>query len=175
MEKMIYSGHGELPFGDYSEADGTPEMGYLTNLAFVGCGNRELSLNPTTESSQIRSSCDGIGGVIEEIPHSASLEVTLTMEQFSARELAMAMFGEAVIVDAGTVSGEVLPTLKPGDIFALKYPHVSSVVVQDATAGTPVTYTEGEHYSLISAEHGAYRFVAHPAPGTPVLPLSPAP
>lgn len=172
MQKMIWSGSGELPFGDYSETEGTPEMGYLINLGFVGCGNRELSLNPTTESTQVRSSCDGVGGVIDEFPHSAALEVSLVMEQFSAREMAMAMFSQAVLIEAGTVTGEVLPTLKPGDLFTLKYPHATDVVVQDAASGTPVTYTEGVHYAPVSAGHATYRFIAHPDPGSPALPLS---
>lgn len=42
LKKMIWSGQGPVMMGDYAPGVGTKEMGYLTNLKRIGCGNRTL-------------------------------------------------------------------------------------------------------------------------------------
>ncbi len=165
-EKVIWSGSGPVLMGDYDPENGTPEMGYLTNLVRVGCANRTLTMTPNSESTPVFESDSGQRLEADEIPGSRTLAVALTMEQFSARELGMAYFGETIVVPAGTVTGERLPQLAPGGYFFLAHPRASSVVLEDSTAGTPKTYVLGTHYRLVAdagAEHAAYQLIAHPA------------
>lgn len=163
MEQMVWSGSGPIWLGDYDPANGTPEMGYLVNLRRIGCGNRTLTLTPTSESTDITESCSGQNLVLDTIPGAKSIALALTMEQFSGLELGMAYFGDAIVVPAGTVTGERLPTLAPGDLFFLKHAHASSVVIEDSTAGTALEYVLGTHYAVESEAHSAYRLIAHPA------------
>lgn len=163
MEKMVWSGSGPIWLGDYDPENGTADMAYLVNLRRIGCGNRALTMTPSSEFTAIKESCSGQDLDLDELPAGKSMAVGLTMEQFSGLELAMAYFGEAIVQAAGTVTGERLPELAAGDHFFLRHPHATSVVIQDSTAGTPIVYVEGTHYVAESAEHGAYRLIAHPA------------
>lgn len=161
MEKMIWSGSGPIWMGEFDPENGTADMAYLVNLRRIGCGNRALTLTPSSEFTIIKESCSGQELDLDEIPAGKGMAVGMTMEQFSAMDLAMAYFGEAIVNAAGTITGERLPLLAAGDYFFLRHPHASSVVIQDST-GTPLVYVEGTHYAIESATHGAYRLIAHP-------------
>lgn len=163
MQSIIWNGQGPVMIGTYDPENGTPEMGYLTNLYSVGCGNRTLTTTPSREVKKLKESCSGQRLDLKEIETSKSLEVTLEMFQVEGRTLATAFLGEAVVKAAGTVTSEVLPELAAGDYFFLKHPKVSSVVIEDSTSGTPLAYVEGTHYVVESADHGRCRLIAHPA------------
>ncbi len=160
---LIWNGQGPVHIGTYDPIKGRPEMGYLTNLYSVGCGNRTLTATPSRETTTINESCSGQRLTLKEMETAKSLAVSLEMIQFDSRTLAQAFYGEAVVKASGTVTDEVLTELQPGDYFFLKNPRSSSVVVEDSTAGTPVTYVEGTHYVVSDADHGRYQLIAHPA------------
>lgn len=170
MENLIWSGSGPIWLGDYDPANGTADMGYLVNLRRVGCANRALTTTPSSESNPIKESCSGQELDIDELPAGKSMTVGLTMEQFSGRELGMALFGEAIVNPAGSVTDERLPLLAPGDMFFLSNSHASSIVIEDSATPTPNPYVLGQHYAVESAEHSGYRLIEHPAGHTePVL------
>ena len=160
--KIIWNGQGPIDFGIYDPVNGSAASGYMTGLYPVGCGNRTLSVSLDTETNQIAESCSGQRLTLAELPGAKSMSVTLTMVQFDARTLARALMGDAVETAAGTVTGELLPQLVAGDIFYLKHPRVSSVVIVDST-GSPITYVAGTHYVVDDADHGRCRLIAHPA------------
>lgn len=162
MQSIIWNGQGPVMIGTYDPQNGTPEMGFLTNLYSVGCGNRTLTTTPGRETKKLKESCSGQRLDLKEIETSKSLEVALEMFQVEGRTLATAFLGEAVVKAAGTVTDEVLPELNPGDYFFTKNPKISSLVINDST-GTPLVYVEGTHYTLESAAHGRCRLIAHPA------------
>lgn len=169
-EPIIWTGQGPVLIGTYSPTRGTPDMGYLVDLYRVGCGNRTLTTTPGRTTRQINETCSGQRMTLDEFEQSKSLSVTLSMVQFSGRTLAAAFFGEAVGKEAGTVTDEQLPELAPGDYFVTRHPHISSLVVSDATTPTPQVYVAGTHYVVEDAAHGRCRLIAHPA--THVEPLS---
>lgn len=164
---IIWNGQGPVHIGTYDPVNGRADMGFLTNLYSVGCGNRTLTATPSRETSTLTESCSGQRLTLKEMETSKSLQVSLSMVQFDSRTLAAAFFGEAVHREAGTVTGEVLPRLAAGDYFFLKHPRVSSVVVEDSTA-TPITYVQGTHYVVDDADHGRCRLLAHPAAPAPL-------
>lgn len=160
---MIWNGQGPIHIGTYDPVNGRPEMGYLTGLYSVGCGNRTLTATPARETTTINESCSGQRLTLKEMETSKSLTVALEMVQFDGRTLAQAFYGAAVVKPTGTVTDEVLAQLEPGDYFFLKNPRSDSVVIEDSTAGTPITYVEGTHYEVSDADHSRYRLLAHPA------------
>ena len=160
---VIWNGQGPVMIGTYDPVKGRPEMGFLTNLYSVGCGNRTLTATPSRETTTIPESCSGQRLALKELETSKSLAVSLSMVQFDGRTLAQAFFGAAVVKPAGTVTDEVLTELEPGDYFFLKNPRSSSVVIEDSTSGTPLLYVEGTHYEISDADHSRYRLLEHPA------------
>lgn len=166
---MIWNGQGPVMIGTYDPVKGRPEMGFLTNIYSVGCGNRTLTATPARETTTINESCSGQRLALKELETSKSLAVSLSMVQFDGRTLAGAFFGSAVEKTAGTVTEEILTELEVGDYFFLKNPRSSSVVIEDSTAATPLVYVEGTHYEISDADHSRYRLLAHPA--THVEPL----
>ena len=159
---MIWNGQGPVMVGTYDPVKGRPEMGFLTNLYSVGCGNRTLTATPSRETTTINESCSGQRLALKELETSKALAVSLSMVQFDGRTLAGTFFGAAVEKPTGTVTEEVLTELEPGDYFFLKNPRSSSVVIEDSTAVTPLVYVEGTHYEVSDADHSRYRLLAHP-------------
>lgn len=169
---IIWNGQGPVHIGTYDPVNGRPEMGFLTNLYSVGCGNRSLVVTPSRETTTIPESCSGQRLTLKEIETAKGLEVALTMVQFDSRTLAQAFYGAAVEVPSGTVTDEQLTQLAPGDYFFLRYPRSKSVVINDSTPGTPLLYMEGTHYEVADADHSRYRLLAHPtSPASHVEPL----
>lgn len=160
---MIWNGQGPVHIGTFNPLKGRPEMGFLTDLYSVGCGNRSLTVTPSRETTSIPESCSGQRLTLKEIETGKSLAVSLEMIQYDSRTLASAFYGAAVLKPGGTVTDEVLSELNPGDYFVLKNPRSSSVIIEDGTAGTPVAYVEGTHYTIDDPDHSRYRLIAHPA------------
>lgn len=160
---IIWDGQGPVLIGRYDPINGTPDMGYLVDLYRIGCGTSSLTTSLSVEKEQIKESCSGQRLTLKERTTGKSLSVSLSMVQFSGRTLAAAFFGDAVLKAAGTVTDEVLPELSPGDYFTLRHPKVSSVVIEDSTAVTPLVYVADTHYVIEDADHARCRLIAHPA------------
>lgn len=85
--------------------------------------------------------------------------MSLKLEEFSKENVALALWGAAAVIAAGTVTAEVLPTgLVANDYARLKKQKVSSVVVKDS-AGSPATLTAGTHYNVTNADLGMIQFI----------------
>lgn len=161
--QMIWTGQGPVQIGTFDLTRGRADQGYLVDVMRVGCGNSSLTTSISRETRELKESCSGQRMTLKQFETGKSMAVSLSMFQFSGRTLAAALFGAAVEKAAGTVTGEVLPLLSPGDYFNLRYPRASSIVIQDSTDPTPVVYVEDTHYVVEDAAHGRCRLIAHPA------------
>jgi hypothetical protein len=80
--------------------------------------------------------------------------LALTLNYFSAENLALGLYGTKKTVAGSTVTAEAFPTgLAVGESIALEHGNVSSLVITDS-AGTPATLTAGTDYVLDSAGNG---------------------
>lgn len=157
---IIWNGQGPVHIGTFDPVRGRPENGFLVDVYSVGCGNRTLTATPSRETTTLKESCSGQRLTLKELETSKSLNVSLSMVQFDSRTLASAFFGAALVRPAGAVTDEQLPPLEADGYVFLKYPRVSSVVIEDAN-GT--AYVEGTHYRIDDADHGRIRLLEHPA------------
>ena len=162
LKKMIWSGQGPVMMGDFDPSIGTQEMGFLVNLKPIGCGNRTLTTTPSRETKALKETCSGQRLDMTELPLGKSLTVKLERSQCDGRMLAAAFCGEIAVRAAGTVTGEALPPLVPGDYVFLKHPKVSSVVIEDSTAVTPVVLVEDTHYVIESGAHSRIKIIELP-------------
>lgn len=162
-QNMMWDGQGPVMIGRFDPVNGTPAMGYLVDVYRIGCGTSALTTSLSVEKKIIKESCSGQRLALKERETAKQLEVKLDMIQFSGRTLGIALYGDAVVTNSGTVTDEALPTLKAGDYFVTRHPDVSSLVIEDSTALTPLVYVAGTHYEVEDAKHGRCRLIAHPA------------
>lgn len=160
---IIWDGQGPVMIGRYDPTAGKPDTGYLVDLYRIGCGTSQLSTSLAVEKEAIKESCSGQRLTLKERVTGKSLSISLSMVQFSGRTLAAAFFGAAVLRAAGTVTNEPLPELAEGDYFTLRHPNATSIVIEDSTAGTALTYVEDTHYAIEDPVHARCRLIAHPA------------
>lgn len=167
-KKMIWDGQGPVYFGKYDPINGTPEMGYLTNLLPIGCGTSSFVTSPKIEYDTLKETCSGQRLDLSRRIKGKSLDVKLTMLQFDAQAFARAFFSELLTVDPGSQTGEKLPAnLSAGEYFFLKNTKASAVVLTDSN-GTPVTLVAGTHYKLIDADQGIYQVLDFSTLTTPI-------
>ena len=159
---IIWDGQGPVMIGRYDPVNGRADQGYLVDVYRIGCATSQLSTSLSVDKAQVKESCTGQRLTLKERITGKSLSVTLDMMQFSGRTLGAAFFGDAALTASGTVTDEQLPELAPGDYFNLRHPKVSSVVIEDSTSSTPITYVEGTHYTLEDADHGRCKLIEHP-------------
>ncbi|MDR2186860.1 MAG: hypothetical protein LBE62_02275 [Azonexus sp.] len=159
---FVYSGQGPVMMGRYDPVNGKAESGFLVDLYRIGCGTRTLTTTVSRETTMIRESCSGQRLDLAELETGKSMTVALSLAQFNGRTLAAALFGQVAEQAAGTVTEEPLPPLVAGDYFTTRHPKISSVVIEDSTPSTPITYVEGTHYTIESAQHARLLLTAHP-------------
>ncbi|THF60906.1 phage tail tube protein [Pseudothauera rhizosphaerae] len=159
---IIWTGQGPVQIGTFDLSRGVADSAYLVDVYRVGCGNSALTTSVAVEKRTIQETCSGQRATLDEFPTGKTMNVSLSMVQFSGRTLAAALFGAAVTKAAGTVTGEVLPELAVGDYVNLRYPKASSIVITDSKEGSPSTYVEGTHYEIEDAAHARLKLLAHP-------------
>ncbi len=110
-----------------------------------------LSVQVATEQQKQVSRMCGTAGQILAVKTEISDTVgSLTLKEWNAKNLAMALSGSAVAMsDAGaSITAEAVTALAAGEYAELAHPDVSNVVVQDVTDTT--TYVEGTDYTINS-------------------------
>jgi len=88
-----------------------------------------------------------------------SATVSLTIEEFTTANLALALYGAVVGDNAGTVTDEQVGGANPkvGDRYILAHPKVSALALRDSTAA-PKTLNPGTHYTA-DADFGSIQFL----------------
>lgn len=104
------------------------------------------------------------------LPKQKSATVSLTIEEFTRENLALALYGSFVVNNGGTVTDEPFSGPMPviGDRYLLAHQRVSALVVKDSSA-TPKTLVDGTDYTADLA-FGAVQFLRLNDGGTPAVP-----
>lgn len=112
-----------------------------------------------TDTQEHRESSTGLRLQDGRLQLGKTATVNLTLDHWTAANLALALYGTSSVVASDTVTAEALPAgLAQGDFVRLAGVDVSSVVVKDS-AGTPATLVLGTDYEVTSAKHGTIRIL----------------
>ena len=128
--------------------------------AFRYVGNvPALNVKLATDTVEHNESTSGQRLTDDRLVRKKSATLEFTFEEFDKNNLALALFGTAATIAAGSVTNEVLPSgLVANDYVRTQKPKISSVVVKDS-AGSPATLTAGTHYSVTNTNTGTIQFV----------------
>lgn len=118
-----FSGQGELTIAEY--VNGKPK-----NFRFVGNAPK-LTLGISVEKNEHKESHSGMRAVDKVIISEQNVEVSFTLEDVNAENLALAFGANLVDVAEKSVTDEVSPTLSKGDNWILAHQNVSNVVIKD--------------------------------------------
>lgn len=119
----------------------------------------DLSLSLKTDVIEHYESQSGQRAVDLRLVKQKSASVTLTIEEFTKENLALALYGNHVTDTGASVTGEQVGGAAPvvGDRYFLAHPKVSAVTIVDS-AGTPATLAAGTNYTL-DPDFGAVEFL----------------
>ncbi len=146
--ETYYYGQGKVFLGRRNA------QGQAVSLRWIGDVG-ELQVALTTESFTHKESYSGQRAPVRRISTGKDGTVTATWYEHSPENLAILLYGEKVIIPAGTITGEALPAgLTAGDRIPLAHQNVSAVKIGDLVEGTD--------YKL-DARFGALEFLTTPA------------
>lgn len=111
----------------------------------------EFTFSPEMEKLEHKESYSGQKATARSFIVGKTLNYSMTLHNINAGNLALALGGSNTFTEAGTVTGEVLPEVEPGDIIRLANMGVSNVVLTDASSAAldPKYYTVAENYGRI--------------------------
>lgn len=116
----------------------------------------ELKLALKTDVIEHYESQSGSRSLDHRMIKQKSATVTLTLEEFTKENLALALYGHFVQSPTGTVTDEPLPAaVVVGDRYALAHPKVSALIVKDSPGAS---LTLGTHYTA-DTDFGAIQFL----------------
>lgn len=153
VTKRIWAGQGPIYLGIWDDTLMEVKSQYQ-----VGCGNRSLQTALASETELIKESCSGSALDLAEYATSQSMTVNLEMQEFSQKELAIALYGDVQNKAAGTGNTTTIQqTIADGDAFHIPA-KASNISIQDS-AGTPATLTLDTNYKVIDADYGTIQFL----------------
>lgn len=139
MSETYYYGQGKV-YLSRRLANGKPAA-----IRWIGDVSA-LSLALTVERLSHKESYSGNRGTVRSFITSQDGTLTATWHDLSPENLAIVLYGEQVVIPAGTVTGEVLPAgIAAGERYVLDHQRVSDVVIGTLVEGTDyeVDYTYG--------------------------------
>lgn len=114
-----------------------------------------LQLKLTTDKSKRTESRSGLHVTSATLQKGKTAELSMTLNYFGGKQLALGLYGTIITVEGGTVTSEPFPpNLKVGDTIALDHGQISELVITDATTGTPKTLVPDTDYRVESANGG---------------------
>lgn len=114
-----------------------------------------LQLKLTAARDNRTESMDGQRVQSATVQKSKEAALSMTLNYFGSKQLAMGLYGEVNTIDAGTFTGEPLPaSLAVGDGFILDNSDVSDVVLTDSATPTPATLTPGTDFKMEDSGSG---------------------
>ena len=119
----------------------------------------DLKLSLKTEVLEHFESQSGQRSLDHRMIKSKSATVSMSVEEFTKENLALALYGTAVASTGGTVTNEPIGGATPmvGDRYFLAHPKVTTLVVKDSAA-TPATLALGTQYT-VDTDFGAVQFL----------------
>lgn len=152
-----YSGQGVVMLGDRNGTTGNGQ-----NLIPVG-NVSDLKIAIATSVLEHKESTTGARGIDLRLTTEVKATLSMTIENFNAANLAIALRGTATTIAAGTAATFNTGVAKQGAILALPHIKVSSVVVKDDADTT--TYVAGDDY-ILNADAGSIKIVSTADGGT---------
>lgn len=150
-----FSFQGKVYLGLRDGTNGKPKA-----LRWVGDAS-QLQIKLTTDTDERQESWSGKRLTSVRLVKSTKADFTLTLNDFSIQNLALALGATEVDVATGTVTAESCPDdLVVGDVVALDHRDVSDVVITDSASSSPATLAEGTDYSIESAEGGLIKILS---------------
>ncbi len=143
---MLFSGQGKVYLGS-RDSNGNP-----LGLLYVG-NVPDLKFSLSTETEEHLESTSGQRLTDLRLTKSKKAQVTATLEDFTAANLALVLYGSVDAVTGGTVTNEALPNpVTLASLYPLAKQNVSSLVITDST-GTPKTLPTGQYSANL--KHGS--------------------
>lgn len=146
-----YSGQGVVLLGDRNGTTGNGQ-----NLIPVG-NVSDLKIAVSTSVLEHKESTTGARGIDLRLTTEVKAALSMTVENFNAANLAIALRGSASTVTSGTGVTFNTGVAKKGSVLPLPHIKVSSVVVKDDADTT--TYVLDTDYSL-NADAGSIKILA---------------
>lgn len=121
----------------------------------------ELKLSLKTDVIEHFESQTGQRALDHRMIKQKSATVTLTIEEFTKENLALALYGNYALAAGSTVTDEPIGTIAHpvniGERYLLAHPKVSSLIVKDS-ASVPATLVDGTDYTA-TPDFGALQFL----------------
>lgn len=142
---MYYSGQGKLYVASRDGSGNALQFRFLGNVP-------ELSAKLTTENVDHVEATSGNRLLDQKIQKSKKMDVDFTLEDFSAANMAVLLYGTSLSQTGASVTNEALPAaLVSGDFVRTKYPSISAVSVKNSLSAA---MTLGTNYSIENAATG---------------------
>jgi formyltetrahydrofolate synthetase len=123
---FYYSGQGVVLIGDRDENTGKP-------IGLIPVGNvSDLKITIATTVIEHQESQTGQRGIDLRLTTQVKAALSMTMENFNAKNLATALRGTATAIAAGSVTAEAVQGHR-GQVLPLEHMKVSTVVVHQAS------------------------------------------
>lgn len=135
MADYSYIGSGKVYVREYGAAAGRKEIGNVSRLV----------LSVTEEQKKLLDHTQPGGGTYNEVRRITAVEASFVMHDLSPANFALAMFGTANAVSAGSVTDEVVTAYLDSFIPFAKIPS-GSIVVTNSAGDT--TYVAGTDYQV---------------------------
>ncbi len=138
MADYSYIGSGRI----YME-----DLGANPATGLIDIGNvSELTLTPAEDVKELLDYTSPGGGTYNEVRRISSVEMSMTIREFSPENIARILRGNASSTVAGTITGEV-HTANPGAFIPTQYPPVVVSAVTNSAGST--TYVQGTDYDVV--------------------------
>jgi hypothetical protein len=157
-QEQYYFGQGRLFSRPFGSTDPWRWWGDISELSIAG----------ESEKLEHKESYSGKRLPVRTINISTTMTLTGTLHQVDTEAIGELLYGTAIIVEGGAVTGEALGTVAVGDVLKLDQPNVSALTIVDSTA-SPVTL-DPEHY-VLDERFGTLEIVSLPDAPAPVFPL----
>lgn len=136
MADYSYIGSGKVYLRDTATTE---------NLIAIGNASA-LSMDIQSEEKSLTDYTQPGGGTYNSVEKVTDVNVSITVHDYSPRNLSIALFGDDSVLSGATVNAEVHTGVNAGEFIKTEYPFISSVTVEIQGGGT--TYTEGTDYEV---------------------------
>lgn len=147
MTSVYFSGQGSVMIGK-QQSSGFP--GVLRRMGNVP----GMSFTPKLDVFKHQESESGARSNDMNIILGREAEISIELEAWDRKNLALEFLGADAVVNAGTVTAEALPTVVVGDLVPLKHGRISTLVITDSAAETPATLVANTDYEIDDAIYG---------------------
>ena len=123
-------------------------------LRYVGYSKEGVMIKFGIEEQKVKESDTGLDSIVSQMTTGYDPAFDFAMQEWTRKNLALALWSDSAVVAAGTVTDEEQATgLVADDVIKTVRPKISSVVITD-DAGSPATLVAGTDYEVTDAQNG---------------------